>query len=157
MTATTSIDWRARAAALRPREGLFIDGAFRPAASGNTFDKHSPVDGRLLARVAAGDAADIDLAVAAARELRRAGGGTPRGMLNLSWQQRVDALAIAPVGSGDAVSLWQELAPGKPTVVVNAVPHDPGSSRAAVPSSMKLSPITGTTMISQRSSGRSSA
>ncbi len=68
MTATTSIDWRARAAALRPREGLFIDGAFRPAASGNTFDKHSPVDGRLLARVAAGDAADIDLAVAAARQ-----------------------------------------------------------------------------------------
>ncbi|GAA4869033.1 DNA-binding transcriptional regulator CytR [Serinicoccus chungangensis] len=38
--------------------------------------------------------------------------------------QRVDGLAIAPVGSGDAVSLWQELAPGKPTVVVNAVARD---------------------------------
>lgn len=46
-------------------------------------------------------------------------------------QQRVDALAIAPVGSGDAVSLWQELAPGKPTVVVNAVPHDPGVVRVS--------------------------
>lgn len=40
--------------------------------------------------------------------------------------QRVDALAIAPVGSGDAVALWQELAPGKPTVVVNAVAREPG-------------------------------
>lgn len=35
--------------------------------------------------------------------------------------QRVDALAIAPVGSGDAVDLWQRLRPGRPTVVVNAV------------------------------------
>lgn len=41
-------------------------------------------------------------------------------------QQRVDALAIAPVGSGDAVALWQELSPGKPTVVVNAVAQEEG-------------------------------
>lgn len=46
-------------------------------------------------------------------------------------EQRVDALAIAPVGSGDAVALWQELAPGKPTVVVNAVPRDPGVVRVS--------------------------
>src|SRR5690606_34252792 len=68
MTASSSsTDWRARAAALRPREALFIDGAFRPAAAGATFDKLSPVDGRLLARVAAGEAADVDAAVQAAR------------------------------------------------------------------------------------------
>jgi hypothetical protein len=33
-----------------------------------------------------------DIAVAAARELFEAGGGTARGMANLTWQQRVDAL-----------------------------------------------------------------
>lgn len=33
-----------------------------------------------------------DIAVAAARELFDAGGTTPRGMLKLSWQDRVDAL-----------------------------------------------------------------
>ncbi|GAA1136058.1 LacI family DNA-binding transcriptional regulator [Ornithinicoccus hortensis] len=44
-------------------------------------------------------------------------------------QQRVDGLAIAPVGSGDAVDLWQELCPGKPVVVVNAVAHQEGITR----------------------------
>lgn len=33
-----------------------------------------------------------DIAVAAARELFEAGGGTPRGMSKLTWQDRVDAL-----------------------------------------------------------------
>lgn len=44
-------------------------------------------------------------------------------------QQRVDGLAIAPVGSGEAVDLWQRWAPGKPTVVVNAVAHQEGVTR----------------------------
>jgi DNA-binding LacI/PurR family transcriptional regulator len=44
-------------------------------------------------------------------------------------QQRVDGLAIAPVGSGDAVDLWQERCPGRPTVVVNAVSHQEGVVR----------------------------
>jgi endonuclease III len=36
-----------------------------------------------------------DIAVAAARELFDAGGGTARGMAKMSWQQRVDALGRA--------------------------------------------------------------
>jgi 4-guanidinobutyraldehyde dehydrogenase/NAD-dependent aldehyde dehydrogenase len=60
-------DWHALATALRPRTGLFIDGAWREALSGEHFDCLSPVDGRLLARVSAGDAADIDAAVISAR------------------------------------------------------------------------------------------
>ena len=36
-----------------------------------------------------------DIAVAAARELFEAGGGTARGMAKLSWQERVDALGRA--------------------------------------------------------------
>lgn len=38
---------------------------------------------------------NADIAVAAARELFEAGGGTPRGMTRLSWQDRVDALGRA--------------------------------------------------------------
>lgn len=44
----------------------FIDGAFRPAASGELFDDFAPVDGLRLGRIAAGDARDVDLAAAAA-------------------------------------------------------------------------------------------
>ena len=44
-----------------------IDGRYVPAASGATFECLSPIDGRLIARVAATDAADVDRAVAAAR------------------------------------------------------------------------------------------
>src|SRR5690606_40919394 len=67
MNQPSPIDWHARAAALRPRDGVFIDGAFRAAVSGATFEKISPVDGRVLARVAAADAADVDEAVRSAR------------------------------------------------------------------------------------------
>jgi gamma-glutamyl-gamma-aminobutyraldehyde dehydrogenase len=49
------------------RTDLFIDGAFRPALSGRRFVTENPADGQPLAEVAAGDAADVDLAVGAAR------------------------------------------------------------------------------------------
>ncbi|MEO6079418.1 MAG: aldehyde dehydrogenase [Steroidobacteraceae bacterium] len=67
MSSTPQPDWRARAQALQPRQQLFIDGRFVPAASGSTFDCISPVDGRVIAKVAAGDAPDIDAAVASGR------------------------------------------------------------------------------------------
>jgi aldehyde dehydrogenase (NAD+) len=46
---------------------LFIDGKWLEAASGKTFETINPSTGAVLASVAEGDAADIDLAVAAAR------------------------------------------------------------------------------------------
>jgi gamma-glutamyl-gamma-aminobutyraldehyde dehydrogenase len=49
------------------RTRAFIDGAFRDAASGETFVTENPATGQPLASIAAGDAADIDAAVAAAR------------------------------------------------------------------------------------------
>jgi acyl-CoA reductase-like NAD-dependent aldehyde dehydrogenase len=66
-TPTTAQDWRARAAALSINGQAFIDGRYLPAASGQTFDDVSPIDGRVIARVASTDQADVDLAVAAAR------------------------------------------------------------------------------------------
>jgi 4-guanidinobutyraldehyde dehydrogenase/NAD-dependent aldehyde dehydrogenase len=63
----TQVSWHERAARIRPRAQAFINGRYLDAASGATFDCLSPIDGRLLAKVAATDAADVDAAVASAR------------------------------------------------------------------------------------------
>ncbi|MCG7526325.1 aldehyde dehydrogenase [Streptomyces sp. OfavH-34-F] len=61
----THDDWIRRAAALRPPGAHFIDG--RAHDGGRTFTVVSPRDGTALAEVADGGAAEVDLAVAAAR------------------------------------------------------------------------------------------
>lgn len=45
----------------------FINGEYVPARTGRTFDKRSPVDGALIAKVAEASEADVDAAVKAAR------------------------------------------------------------------------------------------
>ncbi|KAJ3701863.1 hypothetical protein LUZ61_005568 [Rhynchospora tenuis] len=47
---------------------LFIDGHFVDALSGKTFETRDPRTGEVVARVAEGDKADVDLAVKAARK-----------------------------------------------------------------------------------------
>lgn len=47
--------------------GLFIDGKVSPALSGRVFDTYDPATGKVIARVAEGDALDVDLAVKAAQ------------------------------------------------------------------------------------------
>ena len=49
------------------RRQLFIDGQLVDAKSGKTFETLNPATGEVLATVAEGDAADVDLAVRAAR------------------------------------------------------------------------------------------
>jgi len=58
---------RAWLAAHEGRFGHFIGGAWRAPSAGETFDVLAPASGETLARVAQGDAADVDAAVAAAR------------------------------------------------------------------------------------------
>jgi len=72
MSAPTT-DWHARARALAIEGRAFIDGRYVAAADGATFDCVSPIDGRLLARVASTGAADVEQAVAAARRAFEAG------------------------------------------------------------------------------------
>ncbi len=48
-------------------KGVFIDNQWRPAASGRTLPMIAPAEGAAFASIAAGDARDVDLAVAAAR------------------------------------------------------------------------------------------
>ena len=62
-----AIDWHARAAALKADGRSVIDGERRASATGETFDKHSPIDGRMLGAIARGREADIDAAVNSAR------------------------------------------------------------------------------------------
>jgi len=57
---TTLADWTEHAAAVRPRTGVYVDGGFRPAESGATFDSVNPATGDVLARVASAQAVDVD-------------------------------------------------------------------------------------------------
>ncbi|MFC5431446.1 aldehyde dehydrogenase [Paraburkholderia denitrificans] len=59
--------WQDKAATLSIEGRAFIDGAYRDAYSGRTFDCVSPIDARVLTSVADCGAADVDAAVAAAR------------------------------------------------------------------------------------------
>ncbi|WP_299043237.1 aldehyde dehydrogenase [uncultured Tateyamaria sp.] len=63
----TTEEYKAIAASLTPATNAFIDGAFRPAASGKTFDTINPATGDVIAQVAACAAQDVDLAVTKAR------------------------------------------------------------------------------------------
>jgi gamma-glutamyl-gamma-aminobutyraldehyde dehydrogenase len=60
-------DWECLAAPLRPEGRALIDGALVGARSGRTFEKRTPIDGRVIAQVARCEQADVDAAVAAAR------------------------------------------------------------------------------------------
>jgi gamma-glutamyl-gamma-aminobutyraldehyde dehydrogenase len=76
----TAAEYAAIAETLSFSGNAFIDGAFRPAASGKTFPTLNPATGKVLTEVAACDAADVDLAVAKAKgpSTTAAGGCSPR-------------------------------------------------------------------------------
>jgi len=67
------IDWHARAAQLTAEGRAFIDGDYVGALSGEQFDNVDPATEHLAGRVAAGDTADIERAVASARAAFRSG------------------------------------------------------------------------------------
>ncbi|MGO9803041.1 MAG: aldehyde dehydrogenase [Steroidobacteraceae bacterium] len=106
------LSWHERARALTFRTQAFIDGRYVDAASGATFDCINPATGKLLARVAAGDAEDIERAVRGARAAFNAG----------SWSQRSPAerkqvllsFADAITAHGDELALLETLDMGKP-------------------------------------------
>jgi len=119
MSAAPSMDapisatqWRERAAALKLRSGVFIDGRFLPSVSGATFDNINPATGRSLGAIAAGEARDIDRAVASARAAFRRG----------SWSQQEPRarkrvllrLADLMLANKDELALLETLDTGKP-------------------------------------------
>lgn len=62
MNAYTSI-----ADQLKLPTGIFVDGVFKPALSGKTFETKNPFNGKVIAQLPACDTADVDVAVASAR------------------------------------------------------------------------------------------
>ena len=67
MAIKTEVDWKQRAGVAQFDGRSFIGGQRVSGLTGQTFDKHSPIDGRLLGAVTRGQAADIDAAVSSAR------------------------------------------------------------------------------------------
>jgi gamma-glutamyl-gamma-aminobutyraldehyde dehydrogenase len=61
------IDWHARAQDVKVDGRALIDGKRSDSASGETFEKASPLNGKKLVSAARGQAADIDRAVVSAR------------------------------------------------------------------------------------------
>ncbi|MEO8057634.1 MAG: aldehyde dehydrogenase [Burkholderiales bacterium] len=114
--ATTSkaapIDWHARAAELQIDGRALIGGRRVAAASGETFDCISPIDARLLAKVARGGAADIDSAVVSARQAFADGrwsGKPPAARKKVL--QRFSELIL---GAKEELALLETLDMGKP-------------------------------------------
>lgn len=64
----TQQEYHALAARLDLPQNAWIDGGYRPAISGNRFETVNPATGVVIGTIAACAAADVDLAVAKARE-----------------------------------------------------------------------------------------
>ena len=113
MTATlTHQDWQSRAEQLDIATGLFIDGQSVAALAGETFDCVNPATGALLARVARGQTADVDRAVAsclAAWRDRRWASQAPRARaaVLLKWADLIEARS-------QELALLETLDMGKP-------------------------------------------
>jgi acyl-CoA reductase-like NAD-dependent aldehyde dehydrogenase len=69
----TDLSWRDRAHSLSINGQAFIDGKYVSAVSGEQFDCVSPIDGKVIAKVASTDSADVERAVIAARRAFESG------------------------------------------------------------------------------------
>ena len=94
---------------------LLIDGEWIPARSGETFDVTDPATGDVIARCAAGDAADVDDAVRAARRAFDSGPWsriTPSDRGRLLWR-----IADLIEEHGEELARLESLDNGKPVSV----------------------------------------
>lgn len=62
---------------MKAHDGLYIDGAWRPAAGRDEIEVVNPADEQVIGRVPAGDAMDVDTAVRAARAALATWAATP--------------------------------------------------------------------------------
>ncbi|UTL88593.1 aldehyde dehydrogenase [Pseudomonas fluorescens] len=117
--------WQQRAAGLGLRDKALIGGRQLDAASGATFDAINPATNQLLARVAACDQADVDLAVSTARKAFEQG-PWPR-MAPVERKKVLLRLAELIMAHREELALLDSLNMGKP--VMDAYNIDvPGSA-----------------------------
>ncbi len=115
----TAIDWHAEAAKLSFRSQAFINGKYVPAASGKTYDNVSPVDGKVLAKVASCDKEDVDRAVKAARAAFNSGKWSEAApkQRKRALQKFADLIAK----NADELALLETLDMGKPIMFAKGV------------------------------------
>jgi phenylacetaldehyde dehydrogenase len=114
---TVTLDRNVEQFVATPRQ-LFIDGRWSDAASGRTFETPNPATGETLARVAEGDAEDIDRAVKAARRAFETGPWgrlTPSERGRIIW--RIGDLILEHL---DELAQLESLDNGKPFAVAQA-------------------------------------
>ncbi len=104
--------WRERAASIKPRGGVFIDGRSGPAAAGATFDNINPATGKSLGAVAAGEQADIERAVSSARAAFRQGVWSQQSPK--ARKQVLQKFADLILAHKDELALLETLDTGKP-------------------------------------------
>jgi acyl-CoA reductase-like NAD-dependent aldehyde dehydrogenase len=112
MNDVSAADWHARAAALRYETRHFIDGAFVDSRDGDTLEVVNPATGQKLTRVAAGNAADIDRAVAAGKACFQR-----RDWSRMAPRDRIDVLSrLADLieAHADRFAMLDTLVMGKP-------------------------------------------
>ncbi len=111
-----------------PQTRLLIDGKFQDSQSGKTFDSINPVTEEVIATIAEGDMADIDLAVAAANKALHEGpwgkmDARERGRLMMKWADLIDL-------NQEAFARLEVLDNGKP--IVEALGYDIPSAAATI-------------------------
>jgi aldehyde dehydrogenase (NAD+) len=108
MTAETA----KRPAAMESARGVFIDNCWRPSASGRTVDVYAPAEGIAYAQIAAGNAADIDAAIAAARKAHETGAW---GRLSAAERGRVlSKMGLIVLDHAEELALIEARDTGKP-------------------------------------------
>ena len=112
-----NIDSRVTDFVNKPRK-MLIDGKWVSAASGKTFPTYNPATGEVLAQVAEGDRADIDLAVKAARKAFESGpwprmSASERGRLMWKLSDLIEAHV-------EEFALLESLDNGKPLTIARA-------------------------------------
>jgi len=110
MSTSTPIDWRARAACLKTDGRALIGGERQDCEQ--TFEKHSPIDGRLLGSIARGQAADIDTAVKSARTAFEDGRWSRRAPA--ARKRVLQAFAARILAAKEELALLETLDMGKP-------------------------------------------
>ena len=107
-------DWQKRAAQQRFIDRAQIGGHAVAAADGATFAMHNPATGQLLANVAACSAADVDLAVRAAREAFES--GVWSRCAPSERKQVLIKLSELILANRDELALLESLSMGKPVM-----------------------------------------
>ncbi|WCR09518.1 aldehyde dehydrogenase family protein [Paracoccus stylophorae] len=108
---------RAATSAIAASDGVFIDNTWQPARSGATLEVIAPATGKVITRIADGDAADIDAAVAAARRALQGAWGA----LSAAERGRILACAGALVeGAAEELAWLEAHDTGKPIAQARA-------------------------------------